>query len=390
MSYIAGLRCREGIVLVADTQETYGDEKQYTEKLAVSPDRLYPLAVGGAGIDVLTDAFPQELLERVTADPPNTKRHLIKMVQQTIREVYAIDVPVAVLSTQERTAEFLIAAKPRNDDFVILRLKGKRVYEVTESYAIVGFATAGNKALLKRMYRDDLTMHRAVLLANYLVSQSKAVDAYVGGGTRIALVAEIGSSFEDRIHVANIEKRAKDFLGLMDELFLDCADLTSRDADFAEKLEVYKGKILTLRQEHKRITAARFFSEPDRMAEVNWHPYPYLPDEFVLKVGLDKLTFSEEEQDISRMRNMVKDVKEGAKHFEPIVSENISFKGKILAKGPAIGHESPVAQDSEEILPSRPEECTCELCCNVRTHGQSIEGNRLESKASGQHFQTRQ
>src|ERR1700687_3504813 len=92
-----------------------------------------------------------------------------------------------------------------------------------------------------------------------LVSQSKAVDTYVGGGTRIALVAEIGASFEDRIHVTRIEKRANDFLELMDELFLDCADLTSRDSKFAEKLEVYKDKILNLRQEHKRITAARFF-----------------------------------------------------------------------------------------------------------------------------------
>ncbi|MGA2431101.1 MAG: hypothetical protein ABSH13_21570 [Candidatus Acidiferrum sp.] len=313
MSYIAALRCREGGVLVADTQETYGDEKQYTEKLAVSPDRLYPLAVGGAGIDVITDAFPQELLERVTADPPNTKHKLIKMVREAIREVYASDVPLAVLSAQERTAEFLVAAKPRNDNFVMLRLRGKRVYEVTEDYAIVGFATAANKALLKRMYRENLTMHRAVLLASFLVSQSKVTDAYVGGSTRIALVAEIGASFEDRTHVANIEKRASDFLELMDDLFFNCADLTSRDVDFANELEICKQKLLNLRQEHKRITASRFFSEPDRMAEVNWHPYPYLLDEFVLKIGLDKTTFSEEEQDLSRMREMVKDVKEKVK-----------------------------------------------------------------------------
>lgn len=36
MSYIAALNCNEGVVLVADTQETYGDHKQYAEKIAIS------------------------------------------------------------------------------------------------------------------------------------------------------------------------------------------------------------------------------------------------------------------------------------------------------------------------------------------------------------------
>jgi 20S proteasome alpha/beta subunit len=183
VSYIAALRCGgEGIVLVADTQETYGDQKQYTEKLAVSPDRIYPLAVGGAGIDVLTDAFPQELVERVTANPPKTKQELIKIATDAIGEVYRRDVPVAVLSKQARTAEFLVAYKTMSEDFVLLRLKGNRVYEVKGNYAVIGFATAANKALLKRMYRENLTMHRAVLLASYLVSQSKEIDTYVLSG----------------------------------------------------------------------------------------------------------------------------------------------------------------------------------------------------------------
>jgi len=315
VSYIAALRCHEGIVLVADTQETYGYQKQYTEKLAVSPDRIYPLAVGGAGIDVLTDAFPQELLERVAADPPKTKQQLIKTVRGAISEVYRTDVTVAVLSKQERTAEFLVAYKPMSEDFVLLRLKGNRVYEVTENYAVIGYATPVNKALLKRMYREDLTMHRAVLLANYLVSQSKEVDAYVGGGTRIALVGHIGASFEDKDYVANVEKRATDFLQLMDDLFTSCADLTSCDSEFIEKLEEYKTRILNLRQEHKQIVGGWFFSDLNKLATTNWHPYPYLPPEFIIKIGLDKMTYSENERDLNRIRNLVKDAEESAKRF---------------------------------------------------------------------------
>src|SRR6267378_1746109 len=72
MSYIAGFHCRDGIVMCADTLETYGDYKNYVEKLAVIEDRSYPLAIGGAGIEDLIDPFTQEVLERTKATQPPT------------------------------------------------------------------------------------------------------------------------------------------------------------------------------------------------------------------------------------------------------------------------------------------------------------------------------
>lgn len=169
MSYISALRCVEGVVLVADTQETIEDQKQDCEKLAVS--EKYPIAVGGAGVDEIADAFSQEVIERIEASQPSTDSELGTIIKAALRYVYENDVPISVIPKQYRTAAFIVAAKV-GEHVAIFRVLGKRVYPV-KNRAIIGYATAPNNLLLERLYRESLSMHRAVLLATYLVSQSK-------------------------------------------------------------------------------------------------------------------------------------------------------------------------------------------------------------------------
>lgn len=84
MSYIAELPSVEGLVLVADTQETVREEKQHSEKLAVSDDPSYPLALGGPGVDEFTDAFSQELPESVLEKRPRNAGELKSAAQEAI------------------------------------------------------------------------------------------------------------------------------------------------------------------------------------------------------------------------------------------------------------------------------------------------------------------
>lgn len=148
MSYIAAFPFRDGLVMCADTQETVGeDHKQYSEKVFVHDDPSYPLVVGGAGVDELSDAFAQELLGRVAAECPPRIGDLIRVAKVAIAAVYASDLPVAVIPRHLRTPEFLIAARTAEDGFAILRLKGRRVYRVA-SWAIIGYSTAANRVFM--------------------------------------------------------------------------------------------------------------------------------------------------------------------------------------------------------------------------------------------------
>ena len=338
VSYIAALRCLEGVVLVADTQETIADQKQYCEKLTVS--EKYPIAVGGAGIDEITDAFSQEVISRIESTQPTTEQEIATEIKSALRDVYQNDVPISAIPKQYRTAAFIVAVKSGNDRVAIFRTQGKRVYSVANR-VIIGYATAPNNALLKRLHQPLLTMHRTVLLATYLVSQSKMLDEAVGGETRVALVTPYLSCFDNPAHIASVEARAKEFISIMDELFLESADLTTHDVPFAERLEEYKARILKLRNEHKRITAGWFFSEPERIVTHD-SPYPYLPPGFVLTLMGDGTTsFSEDQERLDRMREMVTRAQSHSYFFKCECGAEVEYLMEGTGGGTLISHSIP-------------------------------------------------
>src|SRR6266404_8245061 len=96
MTYIAAFRCDRGIVLCADTQETRGDYKSYVEKISIIEDRLYPLAIGGAGVADIIDGVTQEIIERITSARPATVRELKDLIRASVQEFYEKDVPLLV------------------------------------------------------------------------------------------------------------------------------------------------------------------------------------------------------------------------------------------------------------------------------------------------------
>jgi len=295
MSYIVAFHCHGGIVMCADSQETVRDEKQYSEKIAVVDDQAYPLAVGGAGVTEIIEAFAQEICEQISLSKPKSKKELKFLVRASIIKVYQEDVPVAVISRQLRTREFLVAAKPLEETFVILRLRGKRVYEVKEK-AIIGYATTLNNRLLERMFRPNLSMQKAVMLAVFLVSQSKAIDLGVGGQTKVAVVVENGAWFDDDVYVQNSEERVKQFLALSDSLFLDSIDVSIPPSELKARLDEFQRKINDLRDDHIKYTFLRTMDRTSNDPTYKGDPYSkvFLGAEFTVSVTAPFLQVKEE------------------------------------------------------------------------------------------------
>jgi 20S proteasome alpha/beta subunit len=275
MSYIAAYHCQTGIVMCADTQETVGEYKKYVEKISIIEDQTYPLAIGGAGFGSLIDAATQEIIDRAKESKPSTKSELRSLVRASLKVVYEKDVPALGVPAKHRSPELLVAAKPTQDDFCIFLIRGRRILEEPRK-AIVGYATAYNAELLKRLHRELLSMQQAVMLAVYLVSQSKKMDDGVGGETRVALVVENGAWIDDLEYVANSEQRVQDFLKLTDELFFHCIDVSIPPKQILEKLTQFVENVSQLRDSYLRYSAAhslnRLLHEPGYKGD----PYPKL------------------------------------------------------------------------------------------------------------------
>src|SRR5271157_230061 len=136
MSYINAFLCNGGVVMSADTEENWSDYKNYVEKLSIVEDRAYPLAIGGAGIADLIEPMVQEVLERASERKPATAKELAALLKEAIEVVYNLDLPWLVVKKQERTPEFLIAAKPSTEGPCIFRIKGRRLYRVHKMHII--------------------------------------------------------------------------------------------------------------------------------------------------------------------------------------------------------------------------------------------------------------
>ena len=274
MTYIAAFHCREGIVMCADTQETIEDGKNYAEKLeAVEAPMSYPLAIGGAGADTIIKPMVQEITERVNSEKPNNKEALKKLLTSCVKEVFKNDVPLLALKQQHRAPQFVVAAKPPNDEFCIFPIEGRRVYE-EQRKVIIGFPSAYNYALLNRMYRDGLSMQQAVMLATYLVSQSKKFDEGVGGETRVAVVTQFGARIDDPEYIKNSEIRVSDFLLLIDNLFLFSVDVSIRPSLFAKRAQEFIAQLHQFRERYLHYSAERSLNRQLFDKEFRGEPYP--------------------------------------------------------------------------------------------------------------------
>lgn len=256
MTYVAGFYCEGGIVLCTDTQETVGDQKRDIEKLYVSDE--YPLAVGGAGIDEAMDAFAQEVIERVEHERPLTIPELKALVNAALSEVLEHDAPMSGWPQEYKKAQYIVAAWPNHDKPVIFRIRGRRVYQVKD-HVIIGYETAPNYLLLKRMYDKNLPMVQAVMLAIYLVSQSKQLDAFVGGETRIAVVGD-RAEIDYPEYIKNAEARIADFVKLIDKLFLLCVDPSIPPSGFPAVVEAFAKDLTQLRQNWLHQSATIWFN----------------------------------------------------------------------------------------------------------------------------------
>jgi 20S proteasome alpha/beta subunit len=298
MTYIAAFGCKDGIVMCADTQETVGSNKDYSEKISIVDDLSYPLAIGGAGYGPLIDCMTDEIIERAKAEQPASKKALKALITAALREVYANDLPALTTRRIDKAPQLLIAAKTSEDGFCIYQTAGRRVVGEI-SRGIIGFSTAYNMNLLRRLHQPSLPMQQAVMLAVYLVSQSKQLDDGVGFDTRVAVITNNGAWIDDPEYIAEAEKRVEEFLKLTDEMFLTCIDVSIAPSDHIVKNTLLTQRIDALRERYLRDSATRSlirtFSDPTYCGEPYAKIFPGATIEFGGSSGVTVRETTEQE-----------------------------------------------------------------------------------------------
>lgn len=204
MSIAVGLEARGGIVVAADTQLTYGDEKTSQGKFRaiycsdVDPHSADPsvenagsVVVAGAGLPdgYLTNAS-EMLIDVFEEDKSVVGKPLRSKFQQALAEFNdGHIVPYLGLPPTERPCLDFLIAYSRNGTTELLSTDYAVVNEAP-FYVVCGIAKAYATALLADWYSVPmLPLPQAVVLASIVVRKAKALSIYIGNATDLVVVA---------------------------------------------------------------------------------------------------------------------------------------------------------------------------------------------------------
>jgi hypothetical protein len=234
MTYIAAWRTSQfndpeqrGIVMSADTQETWGDFVTFVEKLSIQRTDTHELCIGGAGRSELINGFIQLVSERVRKDRPKNEDALAATIRSALAYFYRNDVALLPGKDEDKEIQFLIAARSSAGEISLWKTEGMRLYPV-DDYAVTGHETPFCHHIMGRICDPSIPLDNALLMSVWLVSIAKATSTYVGGPTGIVVVDRNGICSKTPDELKALEAVVKGH----DEVFAFSIALTS---DFLAK-----------------------------------------------------------------------------------------------------------------------------------------------------------
>ena len=287
MTIIAGFKCHEGVVLCADTQETIGHAKKHAPKLIFRPidlssdENYLAAAFCGAGdgpfIDKLVDTAWK------SAQPAASLDEACGNIENSIKNHYE---EFGNIYQQGACPEVqLIYGVKMDGDSRLFDAFGPLVNE-KESCDSGGVGAYMADFLSSRMYAPYLDIHQCVILAAYILFQTKEHVDGCGGDSHIAILRNTGSSGPVDLRrvdlISNLLKIADVHIS---RTLLDIANLDLTKEEFKKNMEMVADVIDTFR-EAKR--------EELNQSVLRWHAFerllggePVTRDSFGLPIDSD-------------------------------------------------------------------------------------------------------
>jgi 20S proteasome alpha/beta subunit len=255
VTVVGGFRCSKGVVLLADTQETVGVSKRHVPKLRFEQDDYSYLSLvrreddapprsdlavafcgatdNGAFVDKLVD-----LAWKAASGQPDIES-VCAAIEESIGHTYQHFGAIYQLGYMP-SAELIYGVK-MNGRSRLFNALGPAVNEKRE-YCTGGVGTYVADFLAARMYTDGLTVQQCVILAAYILFQTKEHVDGCGGKSHIAILREDGpSGLVDSQRVDAITENLQRADTELGSLLLASSNLDLSDKDFSEQAaEVYK------------------------------------------------------------------------------------------------------------------------------------------------------
>ena len=259
MTIIAGFKCEGGIVVCADTQETLSIgnvplSKRKVPKLRFEqvlgskrnlsglPDTA--LAVCGAGYGPFIDKLADKVWEAVQIAP--SFADACDSAEQTVKDLY--DEYGKIYQSGSCPEVELIYGIKAEGASRLFQASGPVVNE-KHGYSACGSGSYMADFLASSMYRQELSLTQCVILAAYILFQTKEYADGCGGESHIAVLRDqdtSGTIDSNRIEI--ITELLDTFHDQMGNLLLLSVDLGIKQDEFAKNMNVLSDLLRTFRE----------------------------------------------------------------------------------------------------------------------------------------------
>jgi hypothetical protein len=245
MTIAAGIVCGDGIVMCADSQESYGDFKWPVKKLSYPRSTVGDTAmvISGAGFGPAIDTATQEIISQLSHSmfPLDV---MLRKIREILREIYEKDLPI---HPAERTTDLdfrlLMALRGEGGRTGLFVTSGTLIKRV-DDFEIIGCGDVITKFFAHMSCTQTilgnpvLSMYQGTVLAAYLIYLAKSQMTTIGGKSQIFTLSWEGQMRSaDAWELPEWEKFFAAHQFESQELMLACANPTISTKNFDERLK---------------------------------------------------------------------------------------------------------------------------------------------------------
>jgi hypothetical protein len=282
VTLIAAWRTKDGIVIHADSQETWGHYRVDVTKIRPETIGKFEMIIAGAGRPgPLVDGFALRLKESLSNEEnsPQTLEDLRLAIQSLLVAFHQNDFKVCPGSDDEKEVRYIIVARDwQSTQYDAWITKLHFLFPISDfEPELIGIDEPLYKKIAKRFSRTDMSIQQAILAGVYVMKIAEDTSNYVKSPFLTALVNSTGISLLDQHYVEQMQIRLRKYEELVNGVLLASADTTLHLSTLDELLAVFRNAVLSLHQDH--------INDVVRSMRDGHDPWPHLPNESMVTVG---------------------------------------------------------------------------------------------------------
>jgi len=212
LTLIAAIRCVDGVVICADSQETIDDDYRVSvRKIKPRDCNHYDLVVGGAGdIGALIDGQAGAIEESVKEWSSGVTEEDCRIWLEAALATYTDDqVRRYPAELREKILRFVVCVRDKMSRSIYLWKTEANIVEPVDDYVLVGWKDQMYQHEIASLYHERLTRSQATVLGLRLLSLGKATSNYIGDPFQVIAVERGGADADSPDMIEVWQKRIK-------------------------------------------------------------------------------------------------------------------------------------------------------------------------------------